>query len=466
MAAASPPGAAADAADSAGTPAREPPFGPDHSAPVPSLATGPARPVEGVSSSDDCRLERLYMAERRRPSDRRDAPGLSGAVPRQPAPPPASGRRRTVALVGTYPPTHCGLATFSANLLAAIAAPAFGWEVKVVRVLDAPEPEHAQEVAAHWVTGDRRSLTDALGALSSVEAVVLQHEFGLFGGQAGEDVLELVHGLGVPLVAVLHTVLLEPSRRQRHVLERIMGAAAVVVVQSEAARQRLARVHGAAPERVVVIPHGAAENFTGPVLERVPLPAVLTWGLLSPGKGIEHGIEAIGRVASRSPAPFYVVAGQTHPKVRATHGEGYRQTLRSRALSVGVADRVRFDDAYRDWDSLRSLVRSVDVVLLPYESRDQVSSGVLVEAVASGKPVVATRFPHAEELLASGAGLLVDHGDVQAMAEALHRILYEPGVADQMAAEARRAAQPLLWPAVGAAYRELLNRVVEPRAVA
>lgn len=374
-------------------------------------------------------------------------------------------RPQAVALVGTYPPTQCGLATFTSNLRAAIAYPAEAWEASVVRVLDRWEPRPTDDVVEQWMAGDEVSLHGALAALSGFDAVVLQHEYGLFGGADGDEVLALVDGLKVPLVAVLHTALLEPSAHQREILDRILERAAVAVVQSEAARQRVLAVHGAVPRDVVMIPHGAASNFTGPALADAPRPAVLTWGLLGPGKGIEHGISAIAGLHS-PPAPTYVVAGQTHPKVRAANGERYRQTLMDHALAHGVADRVVFDDGYRDWESLRALVRSVDVVLLPYESRDQVSSGVLVEAVASGKPVVATRFPHAEELLAGGAGLLVDHGDVDAMRDALEAVLFEPGVADRMAAAAREAAQPLLWPAVGEAYRELIGRVVQERAVA
>lgn len=374
--------------------------------------------------------------------------------------------RRSVALVGTYPPTACGLATFTSNLRAAIAASGSGWDARVVRVLEQWEPERSDDVVAPWVIDDGASLHRALHALNSADAVLLQHEYGLFGGRDGEDVLGLVDGLEVPLVAVLHTALLAPSQHQREILDRILDAAAVVVVQSEAARQRIIAVQDANPDDVIVIPHGAAANFFGPVLGDVSHPAVLTWGLLSPGKGVEHGIAAVARLRPPSPATSYIVAGQTHPKVRAANGERYREALQKQARSLGIGGRVRFDDAYRDWDSLRALVRSVDVVLLPYESRDQVSSGVLVEAVASGKPVVATRFPHAEELLADGAGILVDHGDVDAMADALHRALYEPGLAERMASAARRAAAPLLWPAVGASYRALVDRVVAARAVA
>ncbi|HTX00274.1 MAG TPA: glycosyltransferase, partial [Acidimicrobiales bacterium] len=324
----------------------------------------------------------------------------------------------------------------------------------------------SREVVAQWIAGDSASLKHALAVTASSDAVLLQHEYGLFAGPDGEEVLELVDSLTPPLVAVLHTVLLQPSPHQREILERVLASASAVVVQSEGARQRLTATHGVAPEEVLVIPHGAAENFTGPLLPYVQRPTVLTWGLLSRGKGIEHGIAAMARMGGQSPPPRYIVAGQTHPKVRAAEGQRYRRELQALARRVGVDHRVQFDGKYRDWVSLRALVRSVDAVLLPYDSREQVSSGVLVEALASGKPVVATRFPHAEELLAGGAGLLVDHGDVEAMADALGRILSEPGLADEMSATARRIAQPLLWPAVGRAYRALVNRVLESRAAA
>ena len=299
----------------------------------------------------------------------------------------------TVALVSTYPPTVCGLATFTSNLSAAITAPESGWSSVVVRIMDRAEADVHEEVVAQWITGDRASLSRAVAAIESSDAVVLQHEYGLFGGPDGQDVLELIEAVRVPLVAVLHTVLLDPTLHQRHILDQVMEAASLTVVQSGAARRRLIAVHGADAEQVVVVPHGATANFVGPVLPDIERPAVLTWGLLGPGKGIEHGISAVALLQRRSPAPVYVVAGQTHPKVVAAQGEHYRHQLQDQSRALGVADRVCFDSSYRDWESLRALVRSVDVVLLPYDSRDQVSSGVLVEAIASGKPVVADAIP-------------------------------------------------------------------------
>jgi glycosyltransferase involved in cell wall biosynthesis len=373
---------------------------------------------------------------------------------------PPNDETIVVAVVGTYPPTACGVATFTGNVAAAIASPGSDWSVRIIRVLDRPETEVNSEVTAQWIANDDQSLRRSLDVINSCDAVVVQHEYGLFAGRDGDAVLELMRGVRVPLVAVLHTVLTNPTPHQRVVLDELIAGTSLTVVQSKAARSRLMALHDVAAERVVVIPHGAVENVTGPVLDDIPRPAILTWGLFGPGKGIEHAIAAVSLLANRSPAPTYIVAGRTHPKVAAAEGEHYRNRLVDLCAAYGVSDMVRFDDSYRDWDSLRALVRSVDVVLLPYDSTQQVSSGVLVEALAAGRPVVSTRFPHAEELLAGGAGLSVAQGDFRAMAGAMDRVLYEPGLATRMSRSALREAAALHWPAVGAAYRSLITEVM------
>jgi glycosyltransferase involved in cell wall biosynthesis len=320
-------------------------------------------------------------------------------------------------------------------------------------------PPDDEVVVGTWVTGDTGSLRRSLDVLASFDVALLQHEFRLFGGPEGSDVLELVAGILRPLIVVLHTVPGQPTSKQREIIDRLLDASCMVVVQADAARERLGRVYGADPARVAVIAHGAAANLAGPTLPGIPRPAVVTWGLLRPGKGMEHGIAAIARLVDHVPAPSYVIAGQTHPKFLAAEGERYRERLRALARRLGVADRVRFEPGYHDTESLHALIRTADLVLLPYESREQVSSGVLVEALASGKPVVATRFPHAVELLSDGAGLLVDHEDVDAMAVAIGRVLYQPGKAEEMAAAALLSAEPLHWRTVGAAYRAVLDSV-------
>jgi glycosyltransferase involved in cell wall biosynthesis len=234
----------------------------------------------------------------------------------------------------------------------------------------------------------------------------------------------------------------------------------MIVVPSHAAESRLKEAHVVRPGKVVVIPHGAVANFNGPIDTSVPRPMILTWGLLGPGKGIEHGIHALSLMKDLLPAAHYVVAGATHPKVLEARGEEYREMLSSIAVSLGVSARVHLDDGYRDWDALRELVRSSDVVLLPYDTRDQVSSGVLVEALASGKPIVATRFPQSVELLTAGAGIVVGQGDAAAMAQGLESIIYHPERAREMGAKSRLEGEKLLWEEVGKMYRRVLEAVV------
>ena len=373
---------------------------------------------------------------------------------------PAPVARCVVAMIGTYPPTECGLATFTSSLASAITDGSAGWQVIVARVLGAPEVEIHQEVVAHWVSSDPDSLVNVVLAIESADVVVLQHEYGLFGGRDGEDVLALLENLRVPLIVVLHSVLSNPSAHQRHIIDQLGGCAARIVVQSEHARRRLVEHYRIQIEHIDVVAHGAAENFLDDSATLSTTPNILTWGLLGPGKGIEHAIEAVAQLENHDPVPVYRVVGATHPKVLAHEGEKYRHFLQELSRSLGVEAHIEFDDGYRDWHSLRALVREADVVLLPYDSMDQESSGVLVEALASGKPVIATMFPHAVELLSHGSGLLVEQGDVGAMRAALERVLYEPGLAQEMGRCARRDAAELMWPVIGERYRTLIGEVL------
>jgi glycosyltransferase involved in cell wall biosynthesis len=192
---------------------------------------------------------------------------------------------------------------------------------------------------------------------------------------------------------------------------------------------------------------------------------ILTWGLLGEGKGIEWAIEAMPLLGDLNPAPHYRVVGQTHPRVLEQHGEQYRRALTARADRLGVSDSVRFDARYLDRTDLNAVIRQADVVLLPYDSLEQVTSGVLIEAVTAGKPVISTAFPHATELLGSGAGIVVERRDPAGIADALRRVLTEPGLAATMAAEASRIAPDLLWPAVAEQYREVAADALSPDTV-
>jgi polysaccharide biosynthesis protein PslF len=375
--------------------------------------------------------------------------------------------------LSTYPPTRCGLAGFSAALVRHLTVQGSGDRAGVVRVVDAVQPAVHPGVVAQLVNGSPRGPATAAAVLNGFDVAVVQHEYGIYGGRDGEDVLRVLAEITVPAIVVLHTVLAAPSARRRQVLERIVDAAAAVVVMSQTAADRLGEGYLVDTAKVSVIPHGALGNrrvsppassnpFAPPApVSSPPRPIVLTWGLLGPGKGIERGIEAFAGLGALSPAPRYVIAGQTHPKVLERDGEAYRDSLRARAEELGVGADVEFEPGYRNPDSLMELVSGADVVLLPYDSTEQVTSGVLIEAIAAGRPVIATRFPHAVELLAGGAGLLVPHGDVPAMTEALRTVLTTPESAASMAQAGSRLAPGLAWSTVADSYRALAASLLD-----
>ncbi len=367
-------------------------------------------------------------------------------------------RPAAIGMLSTYPPTQCGLATFSAALIQHLHLSA--GSLGVVRVVENAEPRPVPDVVAQLVNGSSDSAADAVRRLNGFDVVVVQHEYGIYGGPDGADVLGIVDGLTVPTIIVLHTVLQDPTARQRHILLRLLTMADLVVTMTQTASRRLVASYGADPTQIAVIPHGAVDHGPALPMERQPAerPLVLTWGLIGPGKGIEWAIDAMAGL--RDLQPRYLVMGRTHPKVAQRDGETYRDGLAQRARATGVQDIVELDDRYLGVGELAELVQRADVVLLPYDSREQVTSGVLIEAVAAGRPVVSTAFPHAIELLADGTGLVVPQRDPVALEAALRRVIEEPGLACAMAEQAARKAPELLWPAVADRYRAIAVDVV------
>src|SRR5579862_9239342 len=363
--------------------------------------------------------------------------------------------------VSTFPPTQCGLATFTAALRHALLESTAdeGW---VVRLVDATAPRPGDEVVAQLISGDSASLRQAAARLNLCDVAIVQHEYGVYGGADGSEILHLLDQVRVPCVVVLHTVLTDPTPHQRQVLESVMAKADAVVTMTMTARERLAAGYAVDMARVCVIAHGApaVETTMAEPTFRTGQFTVLTWGLLGPGKGIEWGIEAMAMLRDLQPMPRYMVAGQTHPKVLLREGDAYRDRLREQVRKGELGSWITFEGHYRSTSALASLIRSADVVLLPYDSAEQVTSGVLIEAVAAGKPVVATQFPHAVELLAGGAGLLVPHRDPAAIAAALRSVITRRDVMATMVAAAAATAPHLLWPVIADQYRELADRLI------
>jgi glycosyltransferase involved in cell wall biosynthesis len=366
----------------------------------------------------------------------------------------------TYGFLSSAPPTACGIATFSAALGSALMRQ--GADVRIVRVLDVPEPRSASvfPVIGDLVAAKSSTIGPASEALNECDVVFIQHEYGLYGGPDGTAILPVLEGIHVPTLAILHTVLPFPTPHQVYVLNEVIRNVDSVVVMTSAAEATLRRVNDVGDAPVAVIPHGAAIADRYAATPRHARKLLLTWGLIGPGKGIEWVIDALAKLKDIVPAPLYVIAGRTHPKVLAYEGDVYRRMLEQRVQDNDVSEMVVFDNSYRDLPSLNHLISSADVVLLPYDSVDQATSGVLVDAIAAGRPVIATTFPHAVELLSDGAGLVVEHKDPDAISRALRRTICEPKFGEDMQREARRIAPSLGWDAVAMQYLELTDRML------
>jgi polysaccharide biosynthesis protein PslF len=366
---------------------------------------------------------------------------------------------RSYAMVSTYPPTQCGIATFAAALSGGLYE--YGDDVGIVRVgADGEAP--AKIVVAELNDPSGHETVDAIDALNRSDVVIVQHEYGIYDGPDGDSIIPVLESIERPTIVVAHTVLEHPTPHQRSVLEAVVRAADAVVVMTEAGRVRLCTSFDVDTRKISVIPHGAAVSNAVRLEDSKERPRLLTWGLLGPGKGIEWAIDAMAMVADVRPKPLYVVAGKTHPKVREYEGDAYRDMLIRRAKDRRVD--VVFDDKYRTVSALSQLISDSTMVILPYDSPDQVTSGVLVDAIAAGRPVIATAFPHAVELLSSGAGLVVPRRDPEALAEAIRTALTTPGMVKAMAAEARRLAPELAWPHIASRYAALGEELLDNRA--
>ncbi len=377
----------------------------------------------------------------------------------------------SIAFVSTYPPTVCGLATYTESLLGAIAETrGTRAGLGVVTVGDAPGTGDRPSVVYRHRTGSTRSHARAVRTLNAYDTVSIQHEFGIFEGRDGREVIDLIEAITVPTTVTLHTVLDQPTPHQRAIVERMAVRANRLVVMSETAATVLSRRYSVDSGRIEVVPHGANTLFSGPSLATGARPMALTWGLIGPGKGLESVISAFAQLADLHPVPRYVIAGATHPRVRETAGESYRESLVALVDTLGLEHMVEFDGRYFDRSTLARLVRSSDLVVLPYASTQQVTSGVLTEAIAASKPVVATRFPHALELLGQGAGLTVPHGDTDALAAALRHVFTDHAARARMAVVARRLADGWFWPTIGRRFADLMAHtagrlpVTEPAA--
>ena len=381
------------------------------------------------------------------------------------------------AIFSTYPPRACGIGTFAFDVRTSLLAVPGVRSASAIAVVDEASSPQRPEVTAtvsQAVRGDYVRAARLLGRLD-VDVVLLQHEYGIFGGPDGEYVLSFARELARPLVLTLHTVLSQPTDHQREVLTALCEEAERVIVMTETARRLLLQMAACAADKIRVVQHGAPvvlgrkgrngqESSRG--LDRLRSHFVLsTFGLISPGKGIETAIAALPGIIERHPEVLYLIAGRTHPEVARREGEQYRLLLERRAVDLGVADHVEFDDRFLSVHELADLLHATDVFVTPYRNAEQVASGALTFAIAAGCAAISTPYLYAKDILASGAGKLVPFADSEALADAVCDFIESPESLAAARTEALRIGVGLAWPSVAAETAAVLREaaIARPR---
>lgn len=383
---------------------------------------------------------------------------------------PAAGETRHIALIGTYAPRKCGIATFGTDVFEKLAE--FHPNIRVdIYALDDPKaPLDYQGIAGTIAYDDPAAYARAARQIneSGVDAVWLQHEYGIFGGPEGEMVCDSVDRLAAPLILTPHTVLTDPSEVQYGILDHLVRRSSRIMTMSRFSRDLLAEKYHAPHEILQLIPHGAPDRPFGrseAFKERMGLAGknvLMTFGLLGPGKGLERVIEALPAIVAKHSDTVYRIVGATHPTLVARDGEAYREELQDCAERLGVADHIEWVNRFVETDKLLDQLEACDIYVTPYFNLQQSTSGTLSYAVALGKAVVSTPYLHAKELLAGDAGVLIDPDSAPAIAGAVTALLDDRSELLALQRRAYAMGRQTIWPRFADGAAALIETAVAP----
>ena len=372
---------------------------------------------------------------------------------------------RKIAMLGNHLPRQCGIATFTTDLSDAIAAEFSEFDCFVVAMNDAGRqhaypPQVRFEIAESDIAS-YRGAADFLNA-NRVDVVSVQHEYGIFGGEAGNYLLTLLRKLRMPIVTTVHTILGKPNSMQRRAMNEIARLSRRLVAMRAHGAALLHNVHGVPEHKIDIIPHGIPSvpltSHSKKQLELEGKSVILTFGLLSPDKGIEHVIDALPVILARYPDTVYVVLGATHPHVKERYGESYRESLERRAQRLGVDSSMIFHNRFVSRGELIKFLSAADIYVTPYLKPEQSTSGTLAYAFGSGKAVISTPYLYARELLADGRGILVPLRDSQTIARAVVDLLSDDTKRLAICARAAAHGRSMVWPAVARRYLQSFDR--------
>ncbi|WP_026486727.1 glycosyltransferase family 4 protein [Caldanaerobius polysaccharolyticus] len=371
-----------------------------------------------------------------------------------------------VAFLTTYPPRECGIATFSQDLIKALKKACSNCSLEVIAVNDG-HYDYKEDVV-YEIDQHRRSdyiqLADKING-SDIDVLVIEHEYGIFGGDWGEYVLDLIEGVKIPIVTCLHTVLSSPSEKPKEILAKIGEKSAKVVTMARNTVELLTGIYGIPRDKIEIIHHGVPMRDVEP-RERLKQkhgyggrPVISTFGLISPGKGLEYGIQAISKVVERHRDVLYLILGQTHPNIKKEQGESYREKLIALVKELKLEDNVKFINKYLTKDEIIEYLQLSDIYMTPYLGREQAVSGTLAYAIGYGRVVVSTPYRYAEEMLAEGRGMLADFKDSESLAKCILYVLDNPEKKKEMEEKVIELGKEMTWDKVAERYNELFMEV-------
>lgn len=373
-----------------------------------------------------------------------------------------------IAFLSTYPPRECGLATFTQDLVMQLDRMHPAGRSGIIAVSN-ESLRYDDHVIMELAQNDRSSYTQAASKLnnSDIDLLVIEHEFGIYGGERGEYLLDLIDNLKIPFITTLHTVLPEPDSKQRHILNVLGQNGEKTITMAENTVDTLIKVYGIDPSKIAVINHGVPYM---PMKSREKLKAesglddrfiISTFGLLGPGKGLEYGIEAVAEVAKKHKNVLYYILGQTHPAIKKESGEDYRESLEAMVENLGISDNAVFVNAYLTKAEIVRYLKLSDIYLTPYLNRDQAVSGTLAYAAGYGRVIISTPYSYAKEMLSQGRGLLAKFRDPESIASCIEYVLDHPEEKEKMEMRTLEKGKTMTWQNVAGQYQALFASILK-----
>jgi glycosyltransferase involved in cell wall biosynthesis len=372
-----------------------------------------------------------------------------------------------IAFLSTYPPQECGLATFTRDLVTALGNIGIN-DTEVVAVNDRSISSYDSKVSAVIRKNERKDYDKAAHGLKAadVDLLMVEHEYGIFGGERGEYVLDMVENLEMPVITTLHTILPEPDAKQRSIINTLGKRSEKIITMAGNTKQMLQSIYGIDPWKIEMIHHGVPKKIFVP-RETLKMQygyqdkrIISTFGLIGPGKGLEYGIEAISKIDGDKSDILYLILGQTHPAL-GKEGTSYRNKLENLVKELGLDNNVRFINRYLSVDEIIQYLQLSDIYMTPYTGKDQAVSGTMAYAVGYGKAIVSTPYLYAREMLSDGRGMLAEFNDPGSLADCINDLLQNPYKRLKMERDIEKTGRTMFWDKVAQRYAEVILKTIK-----